>query len=67
MEQADVQDIYDLEKDVEWFKIGDQSFQFDEIMQCEINGQPMLLTMGKIYEAVQEGKIVDIPDWALLQ
>lgn len=58
--------IYDLEDmDVDWFEIGGKHYQFDEIMQCTIDGKDQLLTIDKIYQAVEEGKDVEILDISL--
>jgi hypothetical protein len=66
MKENGVNDIYDLQgQEVDWFEIGGKRYQFDEIMQCTIDGKPQLLTVDKIYDAAQSGKNVDIEDISL--
>lgn len=66
MKSMGVNNIYKLAgKTVHWYQIGDKKYQFDEIMQCTINGNRKLLAVEKIYEHIMNGDKVDIDDYAL--
>ena len=68
MEENGVQNIYDLKgREVAWFEIGRKTLQFDEILQCTINGKPQLATVETIYEAVQRGDEVDVDPLVLVE
>ena len=63
MKNNGVNNVYKL-KDVEvdYFEINGKKYQFDECFAVIIDGKDYFMTMDKIYEAVQEGKDVEIDE-----
>lgn len=63
MQQNGVNNVYKL-KDVEvdYFEINGKKYQFDECFAVVIDGKDCFMTLDKIYEAVQEGKDVEIDE-----
>ena len=62
MEENNVNNVYKLDANVDYYDFGGHSFQLDEIFSCKVNGEDKVLTMDKIYIEVEKGSKVEIPD-----
>ena len=67
MKEMGVNNIYKLKgQEVNWYQIGNKKYQFDEVMQCKIDGKPMLLTIEDIFKYINNGSDVEIDDKCLV-
>lgn len=62
MKNSGVNNIYKVDSEVDYFRIGNENFQFDEMFNSIIDGKEELLTIDKIYDKVQDGKKVYIDE-----
>lgn len=63
MKDHHVNDVYKAKNvEVNYYQLGDRSYQFDEIMSCKVNGKSDLLTVEEIYNLLEDDEEVELDD-----
>lgn len=64
MNNNGVNNVYKLvdNVDVDYYEINGKKYQFDEIFSVYIDGELKLMTIDKIYDEVEAGKVVEIDE-----
>lgn len=61
MKKYKVNNIYDIEGiDCDYYELNGEQFQFDEMFPCKLNGEFQILQICEIYDALDQGKDVEI-------
>ena len=61
MKQYKVNNIYDIEGiDCDYYELNGKQYQFDEMFPCKLNGEFQILQICEIYDALDQGKDVEI-------